>query len=315
MSDDVAHWHSYDYELMYRLGDLTLGKRRLPVMRKVFKLPELARCDGAIGTVALPPLTAPHCGYLLSDIPQGVDVAGADAEALMTYQLKAYRRCFIDMRGSFDDYQAKFSAKTRSGIKRKLRKFAEHGGGMTFRRYTRADEIDAFFEAARPVSAQSYQERLLDCGLPSDPAFVAQATHRAAQDALRAFVLFSGDQPVSYLYCPVDDGVLEYAFLGYRADVAKLSAGTVLQWLALESLYAERRFSAFDFTEGESEHKLLFSTSQVPCRVELLLRRSPGVRMSVASHRAVDRASRIAGNLLDDLGLKSRVKTWLRRTA
>ena len=306
-------WHAFDYELKYRLGELTLARQRIPVLRKVFRLPEIMR---QAADPPLPPLAEGQRGYLLADVPRA-GTAGAIGErsGLLHYCLKSYRRCYIDMAGDFAGYEAKFSAKTRSGLKRKLRKFAEHAGGLDFRRYATPQEIGEFFRLARPVSAASYQERLLDCGLPTEPAYEARAQEAAARDAVRAFVLCAQGVPVSYLYCPVHDGVLEYAYLGYTPDCARLSPGTVLQWLALESLFAEQRFAAFDFTEGESEHKLFFSTHQVDCSVELLLRRSAFGRFSASTHRGVDATSAWAGQTLDRLGLKRRMRQWLRRAA
>ncbi len=139
-------------------------------------------------------------------------------------------------------------------------------GALTSRRYRTSAELAEFFDFARRVSANSYQERLLDCGLPTGQDFVDDAIQAASHDDLRAFLLFAQGEPVSYLYCPVENGVLQYAYLGYLPEHSKLSPGTVLQWLAMESLFAEHRFTAFDFTEGDSEHKRFFSTHQVPCR-------------------------------------------------
>ena len=68
---------------------------------------------------------------------------------------------------------------------------------------------------------------------------------------MRAFLLFLAGEPVAYLYLPVSGRTLIYAYLGYDAEHAHLSPGTVLQMAALENLFAEKRFAYFDFTEGE----------------------------------------------------------------
>jgi CelD/BcsL family acetyltransferase involved in cellulose biosynthesis len=306
-------WHSFDYELKYRLGELTLARQRLRVLRKAFSLREIM----AGSTQAdRPPLERDHVGYLLADLPATGAAGAIDYEqGLLRYCLKSYQRCYIDMTGGFDAYQNKFSAKTRSNFKRKARKFAEQAGGLEIRRFTQPEQLDEFFSLARPVSAASYQERLLDCGLPDDPVFMEDSAAAAAADRLRAFVLFAQGRAVSYLYCPVQEGVLEYAYLGYAPDYAALSPGTVLQWLALESLFEERRFAAFDFTEGESGHKLMFSTHQVPCSVQLLLCPSASARMSTSTHRAIDSLSASVGRWLDERGLKSRFRSLLRNAA
>lgn len=306
-------WHRFEYPLKYRLGEITLGAQRLDVLRKVYSLSDIRRFSS---DPEFPPLDKGSDGYLLANIPRECQTGSIAAHGdLLRYCLKSYMRCYIDMSGSFEAYQASFSGKTRSGINRKVRKFAEQAGDDHFRCYRTPEELTEFFGYARMVSAASYQERLLDCGLPADPEFVADSVAAATRDEIRAFLLFSQGQPVSYLFCPVVDGVLEYSFLGFVPEFAKLSPGTVLQWLALEKLFAEHRFSAFDFTEGESEHKRFFSTHQTPCSLQLLLRPSLRARLGARLHRSVDASSKHLGDRLAQLGLKSRIKKWLRRTA
>lgn len=306
-------WHPYRHELKYRLGELTLAQSHLVVLRKVYALSDIRNFSD---DPALPELPSGFDGYLLANIPrQTVSGTIERSGSLMRYCLKSYQRCYIDMSGDFESYRSKFSGKSRSSIQRKVRKFAEHAGGLDFRCYRSPHEIATFLDLARNVSAASYQERLLDCGLPTDEAFIDQAIEATQRDEVRGFLLFAEGRPVSYLYCPIHDGVLEYAFLGYLPEFARLSPGTVLQWLALEQLFAERRFTAFDFTEGESEHKLFFSTHQTPCSLQLLLRPSLRTQVSTRLHRGIDSTSRLIGEGLDRYGLKNRVKKWLRQTA
>jgi CelD/BcsL family acetyltransferase involved in cellulose biosynthesis len=309
----VGGWHAYDHRLTYRVGEITLGSVHLPVLRKVYALNEI-RVGG--GFPELPPLAPGAAGYLVAGVPQaGVAREVSKIGAYVRYCAKTYLHCYIDLDGDFAGYLAKFSGKTRSGIYRKVRKFTESAGGEDFRAYTRPGELDEFFRHARSVSSQSYQERLLDAGLPTDDGFLASAKAAAERDEVRAYLLFHRGQPVSYLYCPVVDDVLLYDYLGYLPDFAPLSVGTVLQWLALRSLFEERRFSAFDFTEGESEHKRLFSTHQTQCSNHLILHPTARNRAVVHTHRGLDRFSTWAGGVLDRYDLKRRVKRFVRRSA
>ncbi len=308
-----ADWHPFAYELKYRLGEFTLGTKRLNVLRKVYKLGEL---KGGDETPKLPQLDTALDGYFLSSIPRQCDSGTIErANGYLRYCVHSYMRCHIDMSGDFAGYSEKFSGKTRSTIKRKIRKFGEQAGGVDFRIYRTPDEIDAFFRLARAVSAASYQERLLDCGLPDSVDAIDRAKAAADCDQLRAFLLFAQGEPVSYLYCPIERGVLQYAYLGFKPEIGKLSPGTVLQWLALESLFSEGKFSAFDFTEGDSEHKRFFSTDQTPCSLELLLRPDLGIRLSVMLHRQVDASSSAIGNGLERIGFKRALRNWLRKAA
>jgi len=266
----------------------------------------------------LPPLLPDTSGVMLRSLPVSTASVGIrelelGGQRLLSYVLQCFPRYYIDMSQSFEDYKAKFSGKTRSTLGRKIRKFAELGGGqIRWERFTRADDLERFWQLARQVSIKTYQERLLDAGLPDDPAFFEQARRLADADNLRAFLLFDGERPVSYLFCPVREGIIEYAYLGYDPEYLRLSVGTVLQWLALESLFAEQRFHYFDFTEGESEHKRLFATGSVSCANIALLRPTLTNRLLAHSHHRFGRFTEALGGWLERHELKTRVKRWLR---
>ena len=231
----------------------------------------------------------------------------------LCYVQQEYRHYYTDLRMSFDDYKAKFSAKTRSTIARKVKKFAAHcGGTIVWRAYSRGAEMQEFFHLARQVSSKSYQERLLGAGLPTSDAFVVKMQSMAERNLVRAYVLFDGERPVSYLYCPVSDNVVIYAYLGYDPEYLKSSVGTVLQWLAIEQLFNERRFLYFDFTEGESDHKRLFATNAMREVNIMFLRRNLKNWLLVQTHRAFDRCVASIALWLDERNLKPRVKRLIR---
>ena len=134
----------------------------------------------------------------------------------------------------------------------------------------------------------------------------------AEQGYVRGFILFHQDKPVSYLYCPVSNGVLIYAFLGYDPEYMNYSVGTVLQWLALESLFEENEFRFFDFTEGQSEHKKLFATHSVQCANVFFLRSNLRNKFLLHSQKAFDDFSKSVGDMLHHLGIKTMVKKLIR---
>jgi CelD/BcsL family acetyltransferase involved in cellulose biosynthesis len=231
----------------------------------------------------------------------------------LCYVSSQYPRYYIDMRQSFDEYKNKFSSKTRSTLNRKMRKYAEYCGGEIFwRTYTTPDEMHEFYGLARAVSRITYQEKLLDAGLPESREFRDEMGQRAQQGQVRGFILFHQNRPVSYLYCPINNGVLIYAFLGYDPDYMNYSVGTVLQWLALQHLFEERCFRFFDFTEGQSEHKKLFATHSVQSANVFFLRSSLPNSLLVHAQKALDDFSKTVGGMLQWLGIKTMVKKWIR---
>lgn len=264
---------------------------------------------------ALPPLDDDSQGFLLRSMPLPADTAGSPAgEPLLRYVVQRFPRYYIDMAGGdFEAYRSKFSGKTRSTLARKVRKFTEHGGGrLNWRQYRNPEEVQEFWHHARTVSAKTYQERLLDAGLPDTADYRRQAELWASDDALRAFLLFDGETPVAYLFCPIRDGIVDYAYLGYDPEYQRLSVGTVLQWLALESLFAEGRYRYFDFTEGETEHKRLFATGSMECAHVVLLRRSLLNRLLVHSHSGFNRGVEALRHWSERYDFKRRLQRWLR---
>lgn len=213
-------------------------------------------------------------GYLIASLPAAA-LPGllAGQTRLKPFLRQRYRRFYARLDVGFDAYLAGFSAKSRSTLKRKVRRLAERSGGaLDIACYRSAAEIETFYRHARAVSALSYQERLLRSGLPDGEAALAAMRDLAARDAVRGWILFLDGRAISYLYAPADGATLIYAHLGYDPACADLSPGTVLQAEAMRQLMAEGRFRLFDFTEGEGQHKRLFATGEVECVDILLLR-------------------------------------------
>lgn len=305
MSDSVT--------LKFQLSDWTLARVRVPV--DVVRVGALSQALPVADPQ--PPTHSPRpgaLGFMLRDVPVCAALPPLQrCGGYLRYATQQYDHCYIDMGGDFDTYRQKFSSKTRSTITRKVKKFAEHSGGtLRWTSHRTPQELTQFFAPALALSAKTYQERLLDAGLPGDEAFRRRALQMAADDGVRAFLLYDGDRPVSYLYCPVEDDVLVYAYLGYDPAYKQFSVGTVLQWVALEQLFGERRFRHFDFTEGQSDHKRLFATHQQACANLLFVRASLRCVLLVNGHRLCNAVSEGAGRVLDRWGLKSAIRRALR---
>jgi hypothetical protein len=236
----------------------------------------------------------------------------------MRYCPARYRRYLAELGGTHQEYLSRFSSKTRSTLLRKVRRFREASGeGESFRAYRDPAELREFHRLARMVSAKTYQERLLDSGLPEDEAFRRQMEALAAEDRVRAFMLFLGPKPVAYLYAPAapDSRVLLYQYLGYDPEHASLSPGTVLQYLAMERLIEEGTWVLFDFLEGETQEKRQFATRSVSCADLYFLRLSVRNIALVLGHTFTESTSDTASWILERAGVKRALKRWIRRTA
>lgn len=305
----MSRWEFRPVPFKYQLSDWTLASVSLPLQVTSMRLGEGEPRD----VPEIPDVTLERGsqGFSIRSLPLAPDQPVLRSMGdYLCYVQQEYGHYFIDLSIGFEAYKAKFSAKTRSTITRKVKRYAEHcGGAIAWKTFASAEEIEDFFHLARKVSAKTYQERLLDAGLPNSAGYLDQMKELAANDQARGFILFDKAEPVSYLYCPVRGDALVYAYLGYDPAYLKMSVGTVLQWLALEHLFVEQRFKYFDFTEGQSDHKRLFATHSVPSANVLFLRRSLRNRLVVLSHHRFQCFSTWLGDTLDRLGLK----VWVRR--
>jgi hypothetical protein len=308
------HWERGFVPLKFQIGDIHLGKVVLPLFRRSAELDELAldidetpepppQLDGADGYVVW---SQPLVGRLpVLSVRHGT----------MVYAPRQYRRFSIQLSGDFKQYTAKFSARTRSNFRRKLRKFSAVSGGVVdWREYRTPAQMSQFFPLARQVSSKTYQERRLKIGFPSDPTFFRSALALSKDDRVRSYILFLKGEPVSCLYCEVKQQIVSYNYHGFDPAYAKLSPGTVLQMLALEALFAEQQFSIFDFTEGEGWHKERFSTSSQLCGDVYVISRRFMPTSLVILHHAVNKTSASGARALDRLKLKSSVRRLLRGT-
>lgn len=278
--------------LRFQLG----ARTPFSVRRRLQRMP-LSLADAlAGGEPELAPLDHDDDGYLVTSLPiAAIDLLARRNPGLKPFVYQDYSRRFADLTLGFEDYMQCFSAKARSTLRRKLRKFAELGGsGIDVRAYRSPAEMLEFHRIAREISRRTYQERLLDAGLPDGEEFAAEMAKLAAAGEVRAWLLFLESRPVSYLYAPAAGDTLIYAYLGYDPDFAQHSPGTVLQLEAMREVMAEGRFRLFDFTEGDGQHKRQFATGSVDCADLLLLRPSLSNRLTMAALGAFNGAVSLA---------------------
>jgi len=312
ITEASTDWELEDVKLTFALGSLRLAALRLRLHRRSASLAEPAL--GPADDPAPPASLKGAVGYVVWSQPMATRVPPIRwRERSLVYVPRQYRRFLIDLAGDFDSYLARFSAKTRSTIKRKLRRFADAcGGTIDAREYRTPAEIAEFLTLAHEVSAKSYQARLLDMGLPEGADFCGAAQRLAEKDMLRAYLLFFKGKPISYLFCPISDGIVLYDYVGYDPAHAEFSPGMILQVEALKALFAEKQHRLFDFTEGEGAHKKLFATHDVLCADVFVIQRRPIASASIILHRSHVAVVSALGAFFDRMGLRARLRRLLR---
>lgn len=292
--------------------DFTAGSRRLLTVPR--NLNDWSFSLAQILTGALPDAPSPgRDGVRVLSAPTArlAEIA-AEYPGLLAGGRQDYRRHYIDMHQNFSDYMAQFSGKTRSTLRRKAKKLAEETGGYTVSEHRSPAEIEAFLAAALPLSAKTYQARLLGAGLPEGPEARLAMLEAAEKDRMRAFLLHAGGEAVAYLALPVAGETLVYAHLGYDPAFARLSPGTVLQMDALERLFTEQRYRWFDFTEGDGAHKELFGTAHAACSTLVLLEPTLGNRALLSARAGFDASVAQAKALAQRSGALGRLRALLR---
>jgi CelD/BcsL family acetyltransferase involved in cellulose biosynthesis len=292
--------------------DFTLGSRRLLSVPRALSTWSFSLEDVLAGTLPAACPSGRDGVRVLSAPTARLAEVTARYPGFIAGGRQDYRRHYIDMAQGFDAYLAQFSGKTRSTLRRKARKLADEAGGYTLTEHRSPAEIEAFLVAALPLSARTYQARLLGAGLPEDAASRRAMLEAAEADRMRAFLLHAGGQPVAYLSLPVTGETLVYAHLGYHPDWARLSPGTVLQMDALERLFAEGRYRWFDFTEGDGAHKAMFGTHSAACSSLVLLEPTLANRTLLGARAGFDAGVGQAKALAQRSGALGRIRAFLR---
>jgi len=304
-------------ELKLRLGEMTLATLTLRlnvVQADVFSQGE----PKTLQTCAQLELDDTTDGTFLSSAPIDLELPTATVLAdKLIYVPAQYPRYYIDLSTDFEAYQQKFSSKSRSGIRRKVRKFAkESGGEIEWSVHTSGSEIRDFNQRAVAVSRQTYQHKMFDAGLPESQAYCDDMVYRAERGEARGYLISVKGEAVAYLYCPINNGVVMYSYLGYLDEYRELSPGTVLLWRALEDLFETGQYRLFDFTQGglEGQHsqKSFFSTGSVQCADIYVLHAKTVTKLKVYSAITIDRISESIGRTLEKLGLKKRIRQLMR---
>jgi hypothetical protein len=225
-----------------------------------------------------------------------------------------YRRYYIDLTGTFADYQKRFSAKRRYNLAREARLLAQASGGeILWRTFRQPGEMEDFHQQACAVSKTTYQELLWEKGIPQSPAFAQHLKQSAAENRARGYILYFDNKPQAYAYCQSQGPVLQFEYTGYDPQLRRFSPGSVLLYKIIEQLFEERQFQLLDFTQGEAWYKKSFATGHVRCADVYYFRRSWFGALTVTGHVAAASLSRAASLTADKLHLKSALKRWIRQ--
>lgn len=311
---DCAHaqsleWSPVRHRLKFVLGGVTLASvwfEGLELVTHITSLApepdaafrEAAELVGSAGGVVVPshPIEAP--------LPRI-----ATAASHIRYVTSVHNHYIVRFAEGAEDYLQCLPRKHRQEIARKHRKFSrESGDEIDFRMYRTPDEMVEFYDRARGISSQTYQEKLLDVGLPADESFRVSMMEEAARGEARACLLYLNGLPIAYGYCQGKGDRLDYEYTGYDPEYGRLSPGNVLLYELLQTLIKEGRFKAVSLGSGEAQYKRAFANDVCQCATAFFFRRTARNLILCWLHRGCGDAEALIAAGLDRFGLKQRVR-------
>lgn len=301
------------YELKFQLGDFVLFRKNIPLKQTHTAM---SLQDDPINELAELPIDHSSKGQYFPrliinniTIPHKLSLTSSK----LIYIRYKYPNYIIKLDGytAFDDYLAKFSAKTRGTLKRKLKK--TRNNGFTEKVYCKEEDVDEFHKYSCLVGEQTYQKRRFNAAIPNTEEFKKSLKIQATNNEFLGIVLFIEGQPCAYLYCPIINNTYVYSYLGYLSKYSRFSPGTVLQLQLLNYIYSQQnKASYFDFTEGDGSHKKLFSTHMFTCCNCLVAENSLENQFWFRAQIALDALSSLLGQVLNKLKIKQTIKRIIR---
>ncbi|HVX15436.1 MAG TPA: GNAT family N-acetyltransferase [Pirellulales bacterium] len=172
-----------------------------------------------------------------------------------------YNSFRVEIAGTFEDFlRFRFNPKSRSTLRRKVRRFAEEFKHVDARLFTGEEVVTDFLRDAEIVARQTYQWTQ---GLPvikRSPDSEATLRHLARRGLWRAYILYADGEPCAYCQGSVYRRIYDYDVLGFNSRYSSLSPGMSLLYFILEDLFSAGLVDELDFGAGPAEYKRRFAT-------------------------------------------------------
>ena len=248
----------------------------------------------------------------------------------------------IRLPDTFQAYLAGLTAKSRTTLRRKVRKLLgqtdplgssgshlleaavvnNRAAGIV--RVTRAEDVPWLVQRMTDLSRKTYQYNLLGLGVRDPEQLARDAKAAARRGWLRSYVLLVNGQAVAFMHGLQFPGQIpgasrggsyDYIDVGHDPAWSSQSPGTVLQYLVIEDLYRHDPPAVFDFGPGDAVHKARFGNASCLETDFYLFRRTARALWAHGAHSACTRTSAWAGAVLDRFRLKAKVRHAVRRLA
>lgn len=324
-----APFYRQSRPLAFRLGEVAVGSvalHRLTIIGDVHfaaGVPEAQRKAAAADLLArmTASLQADEAiffeGLPIGGVMHGV-LAGSSPAAggVVTVQMGAeYEHQYIAFPPTYKEYIQGLGSRSKQSVQYSVRRLEKDmAGRVAVRKFETPEDSRRFLEDAAAISRKTYQANLLGLGIHADADSLARMRHTAERGWLRSYILYCNDTPAAFILGFQYGGCYYYEDVGYDPAFAKWSVGTVLQVKAIEDIYESPGMPAhFDFSTGEGPHKRRFGNLRRPEVNLLVFRRTLRNRFVTFVYRLMDGTSVVITRLLDRMGVKDRLKKFIRR--
>lgn len=281
------------HELRFAVGTRTLGKvkmRAVAVMGCEPLLPDdPAAWRGLYG--ALFRSFASDCIYLENVPTQSpawsfLQGDGRRSNEYTVYVPRGVRPWYwLNLGGSFEQYLATKSGKTRSNLRRHMRDLRDQYGEVILHRTTAEDQVGPFLRQAKAVSEKSWQHRLLGERIGSGEYGEDSLADLARRGVLRSYLLTAGDRPCAFVFGHQHDKVFQYAEIGFDESLPpSASPGKVLLYLLIEDLCKHDPPVVLNFGVGDAQYKQHFGNGHGTDAAVTLCRRTAMNYLRLAAH-------------------------------
>jgi CelD/BcsL family acetyltransferase involved in cellulose biosynthesis len=258
-----------------------------------------------------PDIDAVFLNYVRPDDPVWTFVTNAGGairrEWIVHFPEGARELHTIALAGNFDEYLRKFSGKTRSTLKRKLRQMKERSNGaLELVRVDRGEQVEDFLRRSEAVSRHSWQFRQFGTQIVTTPVEAAAFKLLAKQGMLRSYLLRTGNDDCAFCIGWQYNGVFHYVRPAFDDRFADLSPGTILLYLMIEDLCKHEPVKRFNFFQNPNPYKRQFGTDFGYDGAVLICRKTIPMRAKIAMHAGLRSIIRRAKDLLH----KPRDKEW-----
>ena len=313
--------------LRFAIGELIVLRRRLRSFTLMRDIVAGAEHETRV-TLALELLRLfaerlrPDEGLFLEGIPTDSVlfqvVSGSTDKRLLTLRLgEIFDHQFIKLPPNFRDYEVQLGSHARKHLRYELKKLLkEVSGDLRVVCFTDIDRIPDFIVDAQNISRKTYQWRLLGLGFRDAAGLQARLNFAARNNWLRSYILYCRGEPVAFMLGYLYRRAYHYIDVGYDPAWAKWGVGSILQMEVMKDLLGiPDPPELFDFSTGSGTHKARFGNTSRPEINLLLIRNCPRNAILATGYAVSAAADKLIGAWTAKLGIKARVKRWLRRLA